>query len=361
MTNLLTPYVSPALRLPNRVAMAPMTRFRADAVTGVPHAATAAYYAQRASAALIVTEGVFTEWRGRGEAGVPGLLTDGQAAGWAGVTTAVHAAGGRIFAQLWHVGRLNHHLNNPGAERPIAPSAVAAEGLVRAGDAKVPFEVPEAMTAQDIDAVIAGFAEAARKAVAAGFDGVEIHGANGYLFKQFHGDNTNLRTDGYGGSVNGRVRFTVETVEAVAEAVGAERVGLRVSPDNPENGVAESDPAGLYRVLATTLDPRGLAYLHVSEKGRYPAIADLRKHWSGTLIGNHDPADPTDRATGEAMIAAGHADIVAYGRSFIANPDLPRRFATGAPLAGINEEHLYAGVPDGYTDYAPLPHDGTWS
>ncbi|MER7541991.1 alkene reductase [Spirillospora sp. NPDC127506] len=355
---LLTPYEGPHLALPNRVVMAPMTRGRADDATGVPHPLTAVYYAQRAAAGLIVTEGLWPHVLGKGGPGIPGLVTDAQVAGWREVTEAVHAAGGRIFAQLWHVGRMTHPLNLPGRATPLAPSAVRIEGEpIYTSRGYVEHVAPRAMTTAEAEAAVADFAAAARNAIRAGFDGVEVHGANGYLIQQFLAENTNRRTDRYGGSRNGRLRFALDAVEAVAAEVGAGRVGLRISPHNPENEIAEEDPQGTYRTLVDTLDPLGLAYLHVIERGAYGALADLRPRWSGTLIGNFNGPDPTTQKSGEVVVAAGLADAFSFGRYFIANPDLPHRFATGAPLARPIESLIYGGGAEGYTDYpaAPVP------
>ncbi|GAA4326588.1 alkene reductase [Actinomadura luteofluorescens] len=352
---LLAPYEGPHLRLRNRIAMAPMTRGRADDVTGVPHPLTGEYYAQRAAAGLIVTEGIWPHPLGKGGPGIPGLVTREQVAGWRAVTDAVHEAGGTIFAQLWHVGRMSHPLTLPGGAAPVAPSAVRirSEGIhTRAGN--VPHVTPRAMTTAEVEETVAAFAAEARNAVRAGFDGVEVHGANGYLVQQFLAENTNRRTDRFGGSREGRLRFALDVVRAVADAVGPERVGLRVSPDNPENEIAEEDPRGTYRALVDALDPLGLAYLHVIERGAYGALADLRPRWSGTLIGNFNGPEPTSQRAGEQVVAAGLADVFSFGRLFISNPDLPARFAASAPLARPVEELVYGGHAEGYVDYPPL-------
>lgn len=349
LTSLLQPYESKHLRLPNRIAMAPMTRGRADDETGVPHPMAATYYAQRATAGLIITEGVWPVFLGKGGPGIPGLATAEQVAGWRTVTDSVHAMGGRIFAQLWHVGRISHPRTLNGAV-PLAPSAVRPAGLVHIAGGKAEYVTPRAMTAQQIGETIEGFAAAARNAIDAGFDGVELHGANGYLIQQFFGDNTNLRTDSYGGSVTNRTRFALEAVDAVVAEVGAGRVAIRLAPGNPENDVVEARPADLYRPLVDELNGRELAYLHISEKGSYRALEDLRPRWSGTLIGNYDPPQPTDRALGESLLSRGLADVVSFGRLFLANPDLPARFATGAPLKIAPESVHYVGGLHGYVD-----------
>ncbi|MBF6214872.1 alkene reductase [Nocardia puris] len=352
---LLRPYQRGALDLPNRVAMAPMTRGRADDATGVPHPLTKDYYAQRASAGLIVTEGIYPHILGKGGPGIPGLVDDAQVAGWREVTDAVHAAGGRIFAQLWHVGRMTHPLVLPGGATPLAPSPVRITGSrIFTDQGLVEHVTPRAMTTSEADATIEHFAAEARNAIAAGFDGVEVHGANGYLIQQFLAENTNRRTDRYGGSRNGRLRLAVDIVTAVAAAVGAERVGLRVSPDNPENEIAEQDPQGTYRALVDALDPLGLAYLHVIERGEYAALADLRPRWSGTLIANFNGPSPTTRDAGEKVLSSGLADVFSFGRLFLGNPDLPARFASGAPLNDYARELIYGGGAEGYTDYPAL-------
>ncbi|QKW32737.1 alkene reductase [Actinomadura sp. NAK00032] len=352
---LLTPYEGPHLALPNRIVMAPMTRGRADDATGVPHPLTGTYYAQRASAGLIVTEGLWPHVLGKGGPGIPGLVTDAQVAGWREVTAAVHAAGGTIFAQLWHVGRMTHPLTLPDGATPVAPSAVRIQGEpIYTADGDVGHVTPRAMTTAEAEAAVADFAAAARNAIRAGFDGVEVHGANGYLIQQFLAENTNRRADRFGGSRNGRLRFALDVVEAVAAEVGPGRVGLRVSPHNPENEIAEEDPQGTYRALVDALDPLGLAYLHVIERGAYGALADLRPRWSGTLIGNFNGPEPTTQRAGEEVVAVGLADLFSFGRLFIANPDLPARFAADAPLNRHIPGLVYGGGGEGYVDYPAL-------
>ncbi|NNH74515.1 alkene reductase [Nocardia uniformis] len=352
---LLRPYRRGALDLPNRIAMAPMTRGRADDTTGVPNPLTKDYYAQRASAGLIVTEGIYANILGKGGPGIPGLVDEAQVAGWREVTDAVHAAGGRIFAQLWHVGRMTHPLILPGGATPLAPSPVRITGSkIYTSQGLVDHVTPRAMTTAEVDATVEDFVAEARNAIAAGFDGVEVHGANGYLIQQFLAENTNQRTDRYGGSRNGRLRLAVDIVTAVAAEVGAERVGLRISPDNPENEIAEQDPRDTYRTLLNTLDPLGLAYLHVIERGAYAALADLRPRWSSTLIANFNGPTPTTRDAGEKVLENGLADVFSFGRLFIANPDLPARFASGDPINQYARDLVYGGGAEGYTDYPVL-------
>ncbi|MEV6393180.1 alkene reductase [Streptomyces sp. NPDC051907] len=353
-TTLLSPYSLSVLDLPNRVVMAPMTRYRA-AEDGTPLPHVADYYAQRAGAGLIVTEGIWPSSRGQSGWRIPGLETAAHIEGWRAVTEAVHAAGGRIYAQLMHGGRQGHPLSRIDGDVPRGPSAVPEPSPVHIRDGgKADAVVPLAMTVQDIRQAVADYAQAARNAVEAGFDGVELHGANSYLIHQFLADNTNHRTDEYGGSVEGRIRFALEVVAAVVEAVGPERTGLRLSPGNPQFGMVEHDPAPVYRALLDALDGTPLAYLHLTDNDRYPALADLRPRWRGPLVANvGENGDPTTREAGEAVLASGVADLVSYGRSFLANPDLVDRFATGAPLSAFDEKHLYTHGAQGYSDYPP--------
>jgi N-ethylmaleimide reductase len=355
---LLLPHDGDRLRLPNRIVMAPMTRGRADDVTAVPNPLASTYYAQRADAGLIVTEGVWPHELGKGGPGIPGLVTDEQVAGWREVTEAVHAAGGRIFAQLWHVGRMTHPVTLHG-ETPVAPSPVRiVSERIHTKDGCLDHVTPRAMTTTEAEQTIAAFAAAARNAIRAGFDGVEVHGANGYLIQQFLAENTNRRTDRFGGSLAGRLHFAIEVVEAVASEVGPERVGLRISPDNPENEIAEQTPQATYRALVSALAPLGLAYLHVIERGRYGALADLRPLWPGTLIANFNGTEPTSLRAGEEVLDSGLADAFSFGRLFISNPDLPARVTTGAPLNLPEESLIYGGGAEGYTDYPTLAY---WS
>ncbi|MFI6090851.1 alkene reductase [Streptomyces sp. NPDC051218] len=358
MQELLEPYRAGRLELANRVAMAPMTRGRADDVTGVPSPHAATYYRQRAGAGLLITEGAYVNALAKGGPGIPGLVSDAQTRGWREVTDAVHAEGGTIFAQLWHVGRMTHPLTLPDGELPVAPSAIGIGGKqIFTRDGLLDHVTPRELTTREIAETVADFASAARRAVEAGFDGVEIHGANGYLIHQFVADNTNQRTDQYGGSTTGRLRFATEIVEAVVSEVGADRVGLRISPDNAENQLVETDPRSTYRALVDTLDPLGLAYLHVLENGAYGAIADLRTRWSGTLVANTNGPVPSTPAAGARLIRDKHADIIALGRLFMTNPDLPARLANGTPLAGPPTENLYGGGAEGYIDYPAATAD----
>jgi N-ethylmaleimide reductase len=355
---LLRPYSSAVLALPNRVVMAPVTRFRADE-DGVPQPFVADYYAQRAGAGLIVTEGIWPSHRGQGGWRMPGLATEAHVAGWRAVTAAVHAAGGRIFAQLMHAGRATHPLARIDGGQPIGPSAVPVPYPVHTRDGKREAVPPRAMTRRDIAVAVDDYTAAARNAVRAGFDGVELHGANSYLIHQFLADNTNLRTDEYGGSTAGRIRFPLQVVRAVADAVGPERTALRLSPGNPQSGMTEADPGPVYRALLRELAPLGLAYLHLTEGSEhYPALADLRPLWPGTLIANvGENREPTTPEQAAEVLRSGRADLVSFGRAFIANPDLPRRIANGAPLAPIRDAYLYTHGPEGYSDYPSLPDE----
>lgn len=348
---LLAPYDLPGLPLPNRVVMAPMTRLRADR-RAVPRPLMADYYAQRAGAGLIVSEGIAPSPNGQQFLTEPGLFTEEQVRAWRLVTDAVHAAGGRIFAQLMHAGRNGHPANRLDGGLPVAPSAVAAPGPLHTLDGKVDAVVPRAMGLADLRAAVGEYADAARAAVRAGFDGVEIHGANSYLPHQFLADNTNLRTDRYGGGPAGRSRFAVEVTEAVADAVGAGRVGLRIAPGNPQFGMVERDPGPVYRELLAAVDPLGLAYLHVTRDPVYPALEDLRPRWSGALVGNTGEHEVTTPESAARLITGGHADLVSVGRPYISNPDLVERVAAGVPWAPVAAKEVhYASGARGYTDH----------
>ncbi|RSN31882.1 alkene reductase [Amycolatopsis sp. WAC 01416] len=352
---LLEAFRGTAIQLPNRIAMAPMTRGRADDVTGVPHPRTAEYYAQRASAGLIVSEGIWVDKTGKSGPGIPGLATERQAEAWRAVTEAVHKEGGRIFAQLWHSGRVSH----PGVmgRTPVAPSAVRQAGRIFSAGGWTDTVEPRALGEEEIGEVVRDFAVAARRAVEAGFDGVELHGANGYLIQEFLARNTNLREDRYGGSVAARLRFPLEVVAAVTERIGAARVALRISPGNPENDIVEDDWKEVYSRLLKELRRYELAYLHVIDTPDAVALSHLRPLWPGTLVANLRSEEPTSRDEGESLIEAGLADVVAFGRLFIANPDLPARFTRGAPLARADHDVYYGARLDGYTDFPAYEPD----
>ncbi|HEV7588688.1 MAG TPA: alkene reductase [Longimicrobium sp.] len=353
--NLFTPIQLGPYELGNRLVMAPMTRSRAgegNAVTDL----TVEYYAQRASAGLIVTEGTQVSPQGVGYTHTPGIHSDAQAAAWRRVTDAVHAQGGRIFAQLWHVGRVSHPSFHGGA-LPVAPSAIGFEGQVLTYEGMQPYVAPRALETDEIAGVVAQFAAAAQRAYDAGFDGVELHGANGYLIDEFLRDGSNQRTDRYGGSVENRTRFLLEVAAGVVNVWGGARVGVRVSPRNPNNGMSDSDPVATFSHAADALNPFGLAYLHVLEAVSGPMAQPgvrvtpaLRAAFRGPLIANGGYT----AESGNAAIANGEADLVAYGAAFLANPDLPNRFRQGAALNPPDRATFYGGDARGYTDYPTL-------
>ena len=339
-----------ALRLPNRVVMAPMTRVRA-AADGLATASMATYYAQRATAGLIVTEGVQPSLIGQSNPGTPGLHTDAQTASWRPVTGAVHANGGRIFAQLMHGGRVSHP--DTTGTPPIGPSAVAAVGDVFTPTGPQPAPVPRALETAEVPEHSDAYADAARRAIDAGFDGVELHGANGYLIAQFLSSNANLRTDRYGASVPNRIRFAVEAAAATAEAVGADRTGIRLSPGATFWGVREADTLELYTALLGELARLDLGYVHIEATADEPTLLALRRAWPGTLIMNPVlPMGPkqTDRAAAEHWLGLG-ADLISFGRAYLANPDLVERLRTGAPIAPVDEATYYQGGDEGYLTY----------
>ncbi|MET9604187.1 alkene reductase [Streptomyces sp. NPDC006512] len=337
--------------LPNRIALAPMTRSRA-AEGGLPTPLVAEYYTQRASAGLLISEGIQPSVVGQGYPFTPGLHSAEQVAAWREVTDSVHAAGGRIFAQLMHAGRIGHPSLLPDGLIPVAPSAVTPQGQLFTGDGMKDFETPHELTGAEVRATIADFAAAARNAVEAGFDGVELHGANGYLIHQFLAPGSNRRTDEWGGTPENRVRFAVEVVKAVAAAIGAERTGLRVSPGNTYNDIAEPDPQPVYEALVKEIDGLGLAYLHVLENG--PEARDitlaLRKQFSGPLVLNPATEGPTDHRA-LTLIEDGTADVLAFGALFLANPDLPDRLRTEGPYNTPDPATFFGGDARGYTDY----------
>ena len=361
---LFAPYRLGTLELPNRIVMPPMTRSRA-ASGNVPTASMAEYYAQRASAGLIVTEGTQISQQGQGYAWTPGIHSPEQVAGWRGVTDAVHAAGGRIFVQLWHVDRVSHVSLQPGGSAPVSSSPLVAEGVKvfidpegrgPAGGAgeMVQHSAPRALSEADIAQVVQDFAAAARNALAAGFDGVELHGANGYLVNQFIDSRANTRTDVYGGSLPNRLRFLREVTEAVIAATGAGRVGVRLAPLTTLQGAVDDTPQATYLGAAKLLDGLGVAYVHIAEADwedapEMPAAFKeaLRMIYGGTLI----YAGKYTRERAEAALQNGWADLVGFGRPFIANPDLPRRLREGLPLNAPDGGRFFGGTAAGYTDY----------
>ncbi|WP_055482854.1 alkene reductase [Sphaerimonospora mesophila] len=338
-----------SLHLPNRLAMAPMTRSRSY-VAGIPSSLMALYYAQRASAGLIISEGIYPSAAGKGYMNTPGLYTDEQVAGWHEVTGAVHAAGGRIFAQIMHAGRIGHP-DNTGA-LPVAPSAVRAAGQIFTPDGPQDLPVPVELSTAEVEETIRDFVRAARLAIDAGFDGVELHGANGYLIHQFLSRNANLRDDRYGRSVAGRIRFAVETAEAVAAEIGGSRVGIRLSPASGAQDLVEDDAHELYPALVSELAKLDLVYLHMMATGGDELGRRIRDLWPGALVVN-DPMG-TDPAVTAAKWLEWGADLVALGQAFLANPDLPLRLRLGAPLNEGDVDTYYAGDHRGYTDYPTL-------
>ncbi|MBL8501786.1 MAG: alkene reductase [Nitrosomonas sp.] len=353
MNTLFSPLKLGALTVPNRIFMAPLTRCRAGD-EHIPNALMAEYYAQRASAGLIIAEatmvieGHSAFWK------EPGIHSAQQITGWRLVTDAVHAAGGRIFLQLWHGGRACHPLLNRGAQ-PVAPSAIAIADEVRTPEGKKPYAVPRELRDDELPGIVAGFKQAAQNAQSAGFDGIEIHGANGYLLDEFLRDGSNKRSGPYGGPVENRARLTLEVLEAVSAVWGSGRVGLRISPLSSYNSMIDSDPAGLSAWLASRLNDYHLAYLHAIRGDVYQqqsgdVMTPIRQHYKGVLIGNM-------RYSGEEAdkdIAAGKVDAVAFGASFLANPDLPTRIKTGAALNPPNPATFYTWDAQGYTDYPAL-------
>ncbi|MGU7768818.1 alkene reductase [Burkholderia sp. MR1-5-21] len=348
-----TPLFEPArigaLAMSNRIVMAPMTRSRADK-HDAPGDLHVAYYAQRASAGLIVAEGTYPHADGKGYCRTPGIATPRQIDAWRRVTDAVHRAHGRIVLQLMHVGRVASRYNKPPDADTVAPSAVRANGTIHAdGHGPVPMEMPRALTRAEIPGVIDGFRQAAVNGIAAGFDGVELHASSGYLPMQFLLACSNHRSDDYGGTLARRIRFTVEALEAIAGAIGANRTGLRICPGNPYNDMHDDDPALTYGALLDAVSPLGLAYLHVSRSPdpRLDAFALTRRHFRGTLIAN----DGFDARSAAEALATGQADAVSFARHFIANPDLVARLQHGTPLAAFDRATLYTPGARGYTDY----------
>ena len=356
MPNLFDPVSVGRLKLPSRLLMAPMTRSRAS-TDGVVTALTAEYYRQRASAGLIISESIQPSVIGQGYILTPGLHTADQVAGWREVTDAVHESGGRIFAQLTHTGRIGHPSLYPNGELPLAPSAVASGEQLFSPDGMLDHPVPRAMTIDDISTTVDEFATGARYAIDAGFDGVELHGANGYLLHQFLADNTNLRTDRYGGPAENRIRFAVEVVAAVADAIGADRTGIRLSPGSPFNNMAEADPAPLYVSLLESLARHDLAYVHLVEVGDRELTKQLRAAWPGTLVLNPHPSPEAFPASPDAAseaVESGLADAAALATLWLANPDLDARIKAGGPFNTPDPATFYGGDHTGYTDYPTL-------
>lgn len=355
MTSLFDSYRLGDLTLPNRMVMAPMSRVRA-AGGGLATPSMATYYAQRATAGLIISEGVQPSLVGQSNPGTPGLHTDEQVAAWRPVTAAVHTNGGRIFAQIMHGGRVSHP--DTTGMRPVGPSAVAAVGDVFTPSGPQPAPMPRALETAEIPEHARSYALAARRAVDAGFDGVELHGANGYLISQFLSSNANLRTDRYGGPVANRIRFAVEAVSATVEAVGAARTGIRLSPAGTFWGVEETDVLDLYTELLTELARLGIAYVHIEATADEDLLVALRRLWPGTLVMNPVlPMGPKQagREDADHWLGLG-AELISFGRGFIANPDLVERLRTGLPVAPVDEATYYQGGDAGYLTYPSYQH-----
>jgi N-ethylmaleimide reductase len=353
---LFEPYKLGALTLSNRIVMAPLTRNRAGAGF-VPGEFAAEYYSQRASAGLLISEASQISQQGQGYQDTPGIYTQAQVDGWRQVTDAVHAKGGHIFLQLWHVGRVSHVDLQPNGGAPVAPSAIRAATKTFVNNGFVDVSEPRALSLDEIPGIVEDFRKAAANALAAGFDGVEVHGANGYLLDQFAKDGANVRTDAYGGSIENRARLLLEVTAAVAAEIGPDRTGIRISPASPANGVASSDPQAQFNYIVEELEKLGIVYLHVVEgaTGGPRDIAPfdydaLRKRFTKTYIANN--GYNLELAT--THLNEGKADLFAFGRSFISNPDLVERMKVGAPLADINPVTLYGGGAEGYTDYPTL-------
>ena len=353
MTDLFEPLRMGELELPNRIIMAPLTRCRA-APGHVPGILNAEYYAQRAGAGLIISEATVVTPRGIGYPNTPGIWSDAQVEGWKRVTRAVHAAGGRIVMQLWHVGRVSHpHFLH--GELPVAPSAIAPEGHVSLLRPKQPYVTPHALSVAEIAATVAAFRTGATNARRAGFDGVELHGANGYLLDQFLQDGSNRRTDAYGGSIENRARFMLECTDACIEVYGAGRVGMHLAPRGDAHSMGDSDRLGTFGYVAGELGRRGRAFLCTREALGPDRIGpELKRRFGGVLIAN----EGFTRATAMQVLAAGEADAVAFGKDFISNPDLPRRLREQAPLSPYRADTFYwngeSDARSGYTDYPPL-------
>jgi N-ethylmaleimide reductase len=355
-SKLFEPYKLGPITLPNRLVMAPLTRNRAVAGL-VPNPLAAEYYGQRASAGLLVTEASQISHQGQGYQDTPGIYSKEQVAGWRKVTDRVHERGGRIFIQLWHVGRISHTSLQPGGGAPVAPSAIRAKGKTFVNGTFADVSEPRALALEEIPGIIEGFRRGAANAMEAGFDGVEIHGANGYLLDQFAKDGANKRTDGYGGSIENRARLMIEIAKAVSAEAGAERTGIRISPVTPANDISDSNPQPLFDYIVDHLNALKLVYLHVIEGATGGPrdiapfdYASLRKRFSGAYMANNG----YDFKLANKVLAANEADLIAFGKLFISNPDLVERFKRGAPLNAPDKATFYGGGAKGYTDYPTL-------
>lgn len=355
--SLFTPFRLGDIEMRNRIVMAPLTRNRASRGSDAPNALNVEYYRQRAGAGLIITEGTQVSQQGQGYVWTPGMYNEAQQAGWKAVTDAVHEEGGKIIAQLWHVGRVSHVSLQPGEQPPVAPSPLQAKTktYIESGFAEV--STPRELAEDEIPAIIAEFVAAAEIAKAAGFDGVELHGAHGYLIDQFLRDDSNKRSDAYGGSIENRVRFALEVVQAVVGVFGKGRVGIRISPVSPANDARDSNPQALFEHLVARLNETGIAFIHVVEGATREArdylpfdYAALRQRFNGAYIANNG----FDRELAIETVAEGHADAIAFGRLYIANPDLAERLERNAPLNTPDVATFYGGDAKGYTDYPAL-------
>lgn len=348
---LFTPVRVGQYTLSNRLVMAPMTRSRADDA-GVPGELTVSYYAQRAGAGLIITEGVFPTAMGKGYVRTPGIETEAQVAGWRRVTDAVHARGGRIFMQLMHCGRISHPSLLPGGALPVAPSAIAPKGQTWTDSGLQDLVTPRALSLAEIAQVVDDYRQATRRALAAGFDGVELHAASGYLPEQFLSSGSNRREDAYGGSLANRARFVLEVLSAMAAEAGGDRVGIKISPEMGYNDIVDAAPQETYAYLVEQMRGLGLAYLHVALFGTpvdYQAL--LRPRFGGAYLAGGG----LDQARAEALLNGGQADAAVFGSAFLANPDLPERFRLGAPLNPPDKATFFTPGAQGYTDYAAMP------
>ena len=356
-TKLLEPFKLGPITLPNRLVMAPLTRNRAVPPGMVPSPLAVDYYGQRASAGLLVTEASQVSQQGQGYQDTPGIYSKEQVGGWQRVTDRVHERGGRIFIQIWHVGRISHTSLQPGGGKPVAPSAIRAKGKTFVNGIFTEISEPRALELSEIAGIIEDFRRAAANANAAGFDGVEIHGANGYLLDQFAKDGTNKRTDAYGGSIENRARLMLEVAKVVASEAGSERTGIRISPVTPANDVSDSNPQPLFDHIADELDALKLTYIHVIEGATGGPrdfatfdYASLRKRFRGAYIANNG----YDFELATRQLDAGAADLIAFGKPFISNPDLVERLKRGAPLNAWDKATFYGGGAKGYTDYPTL-------
>jgi N-ethylmaleimide reductase len=357
MSDLFSPVQMGPYQLANRIVMAPLTRNRAQA-HDVPSALAAEYYAQRSGAGLIIAEATQISPQGKGYAFTPGIYSAEQVEAWKTITAAVHAKGSKIFLQLWHVGRISHPTLQPEGALPVAPSAIKPEGKTFTEAGWLTMETPRALELAELPAIVEQYRIAAKNAMAAGFDGVEIHAANGYLLDQFLRDKTNQRTDAYGGSIENRARLLLEVTQAITEEIGGERTGIRLSPISPANDCGDSNPQALFTYVVEQLDRFNLVYLHLVEgaTGGPREVENgfdlqvLRKLFKGTYIANNG----YDLALANTVLAQGQADLIAFGRPFIANPDLVERLKLGAPLNVMNPKTLYGGGAEGYIDYPAL-------